>query len=100
MTFEIEYIDDFNDHQEAEYIDYAQENTETKHQETREENTVFTDCCFTVERPKKLHTGYEKFKKIKPYIGELIHPPSKMVFATLNDHLAYVEAWQRRRAIL
>lgn len=96
----VEYIDDFNDHPETPYVLDYEENTATQPEEPKKENKVYTDCCFTFERPKEIRSLRTEPKKVKPYYGDLIHPPSKMIFATLSDHLSYMEAWNSRRAIL
>jgi hypothetical protein len=94
---EIEYIDDFNDHPETPYIIDHEENTPTKPKTPKKKNQVYTACRFTLERPQEMRSLCKESKDIKPYKGELMHPPSKMLFATLTDHLSYVKAWENRR---
>ena len=90
----IQYIDDFDNAMEALYVFDLEENN-TSERATQTSHIPITSDSY--KAAQRVYNPIQRSTTIKPYKGELLKPPSIMVFATWNEQVAYANAWNSRK---
>ena len=92
----IQYIDDLDDTMEAPYVIVLEEDSQEP-RETQKKKAI--DAPITLDSYKaaqRVYNPIQRSTEIKPYKGQLVKPPSEMLFATWNEHLSYALAWDAK----
>lgn len=93
---QIEYIDDLDDTMEAPYVIVLEEHIQET-SETQKKKAIDTPITLdSYQAAQRVYNPIQRSTKIKPYKGQLVKPPSEMIFATWNDHVSYAQAWDNK----
>jgi hypothetical protein len=93
---DIEYVHDFDNTMETPFVfvleEHIQEPGET--QKKKVDTTPITLDSY--KAAQRVYNPIQRTNDVKPYKGDVVKPPEKMIFATWNDHVAYTLAWESR----
>lgn len=96
---QIQYLDDLDDMETEAFITHSSFNSEKACDKASKKTNIYyagNSASRHLEHliSEPFYRPIERSYKIKPYIGQLSKPPSKMIFATWTDSVSYTNAWQ------